>query len=491
MELMDDDRTLLTAYARDGSEEAFATLTRRYLDLVYSAALRQLHDADQARDITQAVFLLLARKAKSLDPDTILAGWLYRTARFVSMEALRAEKRHKVREESMANPSHHEPSPEEIWQHVSPHLDEAMERIPESDRTALILRYFEDQPVRQLAATLGLSEEAAKKKVTRALEKLRSVLARRGISSTGSLLGTALIASAVQPAPAAVAAVISLPAAAALPATLLVKGTIEMMTYTKLQAGAAAAVLLLMAGGTGYVGVQHVKTFHEYKRARDPFSQVQGQVGNTPPSTDENQVLAEARLQNQQLREQARELYRLRDTVTQLRAEFQPGSAPPNSLDLRNAPRELQESAERLRELQYEHFVAAGQRAIALQPLTDLTDQETATYTYEINLLKNVGLALRIYASAHGDEFPSNLDVLLDGALLQGKMKEALQSGKYEFIRFNGAESKPSLPAVWWREPDEKGLRLVALNDGSVQRMREPAGIAKPGYLALAEAPKR
>ena len=90
MELMDDDRKLLTAYARDGSEEAFATLTRRYLDLVSSAALRQLGNSDQARDVAQAVFLLLARKAKSLDPGTILAGWLYRTARFVSMEALRA-----------------------------------------------------------------------------------------------------------------------------------------------------------------------------------------------------------------------------------------------------------------------------------------------------------------------------------------------------------------------------------------------------------------
>jgi len=162
----------------------------------------------------------------------------------------------------MAATSHQEPSPEEIWQHVSPHLDDAMERIPESDRNAILLRYFEDQPLRQLAVTLGLSEEAAKKKVSRALEKLRAVLARKGISSTSSLLGTALIASAVQPAPSALAAVIAAPAAAALPA-MLAKGTLEIMTYTKLQAGAAAAVILLMMGGTGYIGVQHVKAFHE------------------------------------------------------------------------------------------------------------------------------------------------------------------------------------------------------------------------------------
>src|SRR6185295_18412765 len=118
----------------------------------------------------------------------------------------------------------------------------------------------------------------------------------------------------------------------------------------------------------------------------------------------------------------------------------------PNSLNLQDAPRELQESAERLRELQYEHFIAAGQKALALQPLTDLTDEEKAAYAYDINLLKNVGLALRIYATDHGDEFPATIETLIETDLIKGKMKDQLQTGKYDYIRFNRAESKPSLP---------------------------------------------
>ena len=155
----------------------------------------------------------------------------------------------------MASVLPEESSPEEIWKEVSPHLDEAMERISESDRNAIILRYFENRPFRDLAAVLGLSEEAAKKRVSRALEKLRSVLARKGIRSTGSLLGTALVASAVQPTPPALAAVIlpgvGMSSAGALPAKILVKGVLEMMTYTKIQTVAVGAVILLMVGGTG------------------------------------------------------------------------------------------------------------------------------------------------------------------------------------------------------------------------------------------------
>jgi RNA polymerase sigma factor (sigma-70 family) len=486
---MDEDRELLRAYVRDGSEEAFATLARRYLDLVYSSAMRQLNDADQARDVAQAVFLLLARKAASLGPETVLAGWLYRTARFVSLEALRAEKRRRLREEKMASALHDEISSEELWAQVSPHLDEAMAEIPEADRNSIVLRYFEDLPVREVGAKLGLSEEAAKKRVHRALEKLRAVLAHKGIKSSSSLLGTALVASAVQPTPAAMAAVIvpalAVPgAAAALPVKILVKGTLEMMTYAKVQASTAALAVLLMIGGTGYVGVQHVQALQEQSRGEAELNQMFDKPGERTAA--HSQLLAQAQAENQRLREQARELYRLRDTLTQLRAQLRAPSASANALNLRDAPREFQESAERLMELQYEHFMAAGMKAITLQPLTGLTEREKAEYTYEINLLKNVGLALRIYATDHGDEFPATIETLLATDILNEKFKEQLQSGKYEYIRFTRAESKPGLPAVWWRSPDTHGIRLVALNDGSVQRIREPEGVPDPGSFALA-----
>jgi RNA polymerase sigma factor (sigma-70 family) len=485
---MDDDRKLLTAYARDGSEEAFTALARRYLDLVYSVALRQSGNSEQARDVAQAVFLLLARKAESLDPETILAGWLYRTARFVSLEALRAETRRKLREECMASALPEESSHEEIWKEVSPHLDEAMERISELDRNAIILRYFENRPFRDLSAALGMSEEAAKKRVSRALEKLRSVLARKGIRSTGSLLGTALVASAVQPTPPALAAVIlpgiGMSSAGALPAKILVKGVLEMMTYTKIQTAAVGAVILLMVGGTGYVGVQRAEALREHNPPLNLASETENR--HTGVLGSQQQLLAQVESENQQLREQARELYRTRDTVTQLHARLRLATAPPNALNLQNAPREFHDSAERLRELQYEHFIAAGKKAIVLQPPENLTDEEKAALPTEINFLKHIGLALRLYATDHGDEFPRSIENLLAANVgLDDQMKEQLQSGKYEYILFNQPESKPTLPAVWWRVPDEKGIRLVALNDGSVQILREPEGVPQPGYLTL------
>jgi hypothetical protein len=145
----------------------------------------------------------------------------------------------------------------------------------------------------------------------------------------------------------------------------------------------------------------------------------------------------------------------------------------------------LSESAEKLRELQYEHYIAAGQKALALQPLTQ---EERTNYIPEIDFMKNVGLALRIYSTDHGDEFPADLETLLATDLLDENRKEQVRSGKYEYIRFRKAESKPSLPALWWRAPDERGIRIVAMNDGSVQTMREPADVQKPGYLALTES---
>jgi hypothetical protein len=280
------------------------------------------------------------------------------------------------------------------------------------------------------------------------------------------------------------------PAVPAISANILVKGTLHMITYTKIQASAAAVVVLLMVGGTGYVGVRHVQALQERGHAEEQASRI-GREGGVDSATDAD-LMTQAQTANQRLREQAREIYRLRDQLTQLRP--QAGAVPVSSdrLNLQDAPADLQASAERLRELQYEQFMAAGQKAMTLQPLTQ---DESNTYAREVNMLKNIGLALRIYATDHGDEFPASIDALLATETLDGGMKEELrsrmQNSKYEYIRFKGAESKPSLPAVWWSAPDDRGVRLVAMNDGSVQTIREPAGVPKPGYVAAVESTKR
>src|SRR4051812_14448955 len=157
------DRDLLIAYVRDCSDEAFSELVRRHVDMVHSAAIRQTGNYEQARDVTQSVFLILARKASTLRPEIFVAGWLYRTARFVALEAIRSERRRKLREQTMMQPIETEPEdPEEIWKQVSPALEEVMEKLRDADRDAIMLRFFKGLNFREVGAQLGIPEDAAK-----------------------------------------------------------------------------------------------------------------------------------------------------------------------------------------------------------------------------------------------------------------------------------------------------------------------------------------
>ena len=207
---MMDDWDLLQTYAKDRSETAFAELVQRHLNWVYSAALRQVRDSHLAKDVTQAVFVLLARKADSLRHGTILSGWLFRTTRFVAARALRAEYRRKVREgiASAMMPTTSPPDDNEVlWNQLAPHLDRAVAALSKTDRTAILLRFYEQKPLREVGQQLGLSEDAAKKRVSRAIEKLRRLLRRRGAVLGGTALAVALAEQSVQAAPASLAAV--------------------------------------------------------------------------------------------------------------------------------------------------------------------------------------------------------------------------------------------------------------------------------------------
>jgi len=264
--MMNDDMALVREYAASQSERAFETLVSRHINLVYSAALRQVRDPHLAEEISQAVFVILARKAGSLGSRTILSGWLYRTARFAAADALKTRRRRQRREQEACMQSTFDDHPmDTAWQELSPLLDEAMAQLRDQDRDALVLRYFENKSLREVGDALGLQERAAQKRVARGLEKLHVFFARRGIASTTAIIANAVSAHSIQAAPVALAKSITVAAvtkgAAASGSTLtLIKGALKIMAWTKAKTVVLAGVTILFATGTTVVVVEKVRS---------------------------------------------------------------------------------------------------------------------------------------------------------------------------------------------------------------------------------------
>jgi RNA polymerase sigma factor (sigma-70 family) len=243
------DAGLLREYAVAGSEAAFRELVARHSNLVWSAARRQVEDAELARDIAQSVFIDLARKARgnpvACSEEAGLAPWLFRSTRYAALRVLRDDRRRKNREkeamETLAG-SNDEP---DAWDRVGPALDEAMSELGERDRRALLLRFFENRDLRSVGRALGVSENAAQKRLVRALEKLRRGVARRGAGASATALATALSGHAVQAAPAGFAAsAASAGLAASTAATGLNTLLCKIMALTKIQTGAVCVALI-------------------------------------------------------------------------------------------------------------------------------------------------------------------------------------------------------------------------------------------------------
>jgi len=235
------DSQLLCAYAEHGSEPAFAELVRRHVDLVYSAALRMVCHSDLAEDVTQCVFLALAKSADQLKDRPVLSGWLHRTAQNIAAQTVRSDVRRRAREQEAAamNELH---EPDAVWEQVAPRLDNALGELSEADRDALLLRYFEGKSAREMAQTLGTSEDAAQKRVSGAVERLREFPAKRGVTAGASGLVVVISANAVQSAPVGLAVTISTAAALAgtTVATTATATATKAIAMTTLQTRAAA-----------------------------------------------------------------------------------------------------------------------------------------------------------------------------------------------------------------------------------------------------------
>lgn len=260
------DLELLDQFVRNESEEAFATLVARHIGLVYSVALRRTANPQHAQDITQAVFIVLARKAGTLGHKTVLPGWLYRTARLTAANLQRAETRRAHREqEAFMQFTPEEPQTDAVWREMSPQLDEAMACLGAGERDALLLRYFQNNSMAEVGKSMGLKENTAQLRVSRALEKLRKFFAKRGVISTTAIIAGVISANSVQAAPPGLAGTISTVAiakGATIPATMttLVKGTMKTMTWLKIKFAIGVAATMILAAGVATVSVSQVSS---------------------------------------------------------------------------------------------------------------------------------------------------------------------------------------------------------------------------------------
>src|SRR6266852_9193452 len=169
---------LLAEFRATGSEHAFSEVVRRYTNLVYSVAKRRLSNTTLAQDATQTVFIRLAKAAPNIRGDAELVAWLHRTAVNASIDLWRSESRRRVREEQ-AVAMQAKPTEDETWTEMAPELDEALNELNDADRQAILLRFFDEKSMRELGALLGVSEDAAKMRVSRALNRLRQQLSTR------------------------------------------------------------------------------------------------------------------------------------------------------------------------------------------------------------------------------------------------------------------------------------------------------------------------
>ncbi len=313
------DQELLAEFVKNGSESAFSTLVARYVNLVYSAALRHTNNPHHAEEVTQAVFIILARKARGISSAVVLSGWLYQTARLTAANHRRDNQRRQQREHQATMESALNVPADEPWKLIAPILDEAMNALGVADRDAVLLRYFENKPLAEVGAALGVSEAAAEKRVSRALGRLYKMLSGQGVTLGVTALAGAITANAVQAAPAALARSIT---AAALTATSLTSATVAMTTLQKV---VVTAVLTAAIGGGIYAARQASDARKELKALQAHQGPMAEQIRQLQTSlTDASNRLTYLAAENSELRsgKDKTEVLRLRGEVAAMRTQL-------------------------------------------------------------------------------------------------------------------------------------------------------------------------
>ena len=447
---MKTDAELLHQFALTHSEAVFAELVQRHVNLVYSAALRQVNgDEHLAKDVAQTVFTDLARKAASLardrDAPSPLTGWLYTSAHFAAAKMVRGENRRRDREEKFMR----EPdqvgrvtpcAPDTQWENLRPLLDTAMHELKETDREAILLRYFENRQFAEVGAKLGLNENAARMRVERALEKLRAIFAKRGITTAGAL-ASVISANAIQIAPANLAATLTT-------ASIATAGTgtftiLKIMTMTKLKLG----VSTLVVAGAAVAFVIQNQAQEKLRGQNESLTQQLRQL-KTDNEKFSNRLAAASNSQSLS-DEQFNELLKLRGEVGVLRRQAS------------EAQKEAAGSNQKAK-------TTEGKLATVLSVQAKFKTQEVET----VNDMKMLGLAERIYAGDNNNAYAINFEQITNE--LGSTLYEKFRTGGVELVNvgITNIMQYPrmivSCEIMSRQAPDGMWHRVYGLVDGSV-----------------------
>jgi RNA polymerase sigma factor (sigma-70 family) len=330
LNVMQSDAQLLREYADRGSDWAFTELVRRHTDLVYSAAIRQAGSPDLAQDAAQRVFISLACKASSLvarmEGHASLAGWLYQSTRFETMNLMRGERRRVERETQSARESEAAGSDAPEWDRVSRVLDGAMAELNDSDRNILLMRFFKNLSYEAVGATLGLGANSAQQRVIRALERLRKTLVRHGVTTTSGALSIALQVEGIQAAPVGLSGILSasaLLAKAALPTAAAGLAT-QTLAMTTVQKTIAVAVFAIAAATSVYEARQARNWRHQVGMLQQELMPLAGEIEQLRQERDAaKREMALAAAGQTNATDTQSEILRLRGEVGRLRNRTQ------------------------------------------------------------------------------------------------------------------------------------------------------------------------
>ena len=462
---MRDDAQLLRAYAEGGDEAAFAELVNRYINLVWGAGYRVTGDADLARDVAQAAFTELARASKRLSGKASLSGWLYRVAYHNAAKIVRANVRRASRERQTMEMHYltsqqdcDEPQIESLLRA----LDEAISQLGQAEREAIVLRFLRRKSLADVGAALGLSDDAAQKRLSRALDKLRDHFRRRGIGATGAALAAALGAAAGQGCPAGLAATVAVSSLAAAGAAgagaslgTFISNLSNQLAFMKTKLVLSAVAL---AGVATPLWIQQ----NNLAGLRAENGALQDQVTLRERLKNENAQLQSRRYVAEELdglRKDHRELLDLRDEVARLRAS------------------QTQERAKLEQDLLAARIRTEEARARAAREQAVVEFKESQEHIVED--LKQLGLAARIFANDNADRMPASFEEMRNeiGSSIKDEDLE-----RYEFMKHPRPVTETEPQLILFREktarqnPDGGWSRVYCFADGSVQQRASATG---------------